>query len=410
METRIKKKLHIAVISIDYPPVCNSTAVQMRDLAGEMLNQGHEPLVIVPTVDFNGSAWKVDIVDGVTVIRIAAPNTRCSSYSKRVIAEFFVPFLMLYRLWKNPIITKKIDLVVWCSPIIFFGPLVWFLKRSNKCPAYLILRDIFPEWAVDLGLLRKGVIYGFFKIIANIQYKIADIIGVQSPLNLIYFEKWVKHRSKRVEVLYNWQTWASPNKGSVINIDKTILAGRKILVYTGNMGIAQGVDILVDFAKEMMYRKDIGFLFVGRGSKVKWLRSMVSTYGLNNTLIFDEIDPSEIPGLLVQCFVGLVVLDPRHRSHNIPGKFLSYLLVGLPVIARINADTDLEHLINKEGVGYAYSGKSLRVLREFVEEIIAYPEKYVQMSNHCKTLARRLFSPEQAVKQIIKSLDQRLDC
>src|SRR5204863_2592464 len=95
----------------------------------------------------------------------------------------------------------------------------------------------------------------------------------------------------------------------------------------------------------------------------------VASRGLTNTLFFDEIDSCEMPGLLSQCFIGLLTLDPRHKTHNIPGKFLTYLRAGLPVLARVNPGTDLAYLINNEGVGRAYDGDSDQPLLNFVEEV-----------------------------------------
>lgn len=377
-----------------------SAAVQMRDLAVEMLKQGHEPVVIIPTVDLDAS-WKTETMDGVTVLRLSAPRTRDINYYRRTIGELLLPFTTLYHLRESPFGKVRWDIAAWYSPTIFFGPLIWFLKRSSGCRTYLILRDIFPEWAVDLCLISKGPAYAFFKGVANIQYAVADLIGVQTRSNLGYLKHWVERRAKCVEVLHNWQA-PTPNIGSTINVDATQLAGRKIMVYIGNMGIAQGMDILIDLAQEMADLENIGFLFVGRGSEVARLKATVASRGLKNTLFFDEIDSNEMPGLLAQCFIGLLALDPRHHTHNIPGKFLTYLLAGLPVLARVNPGTDIAHLINNEGVGCAYDGESLRPLYEFISQMINQPEKYTGMSSRGLALAARMFSPDRVVRQITR--------
>jgi len=101
-------------------------------------------------------------------------------------------------------------------------------------------------------------------------------------------------------------------------------------------------------------RGDIGFLFVGRGSELPRLRVIARDRLLENVLFYDEVDSGEVPGLLAQCHIGLVALDLRHKTHNIPGKFLTYVQAGLPVLARINANNDLVGLIETEGVGRVY--------------------------------------------------------
>lgn len=393
---------HVALISTDYPPLRTSAAVQMHDLAVEMCSAGHSTVVMVPTVDLP-KAWKVETVDGVVLLRIRAPKTRDISYLRRTLNELSLPFLMLLRLRKSPFARMRWDVVAWYSPTIFFGPFVLYLKLISGCRTYLILRDIFPEWTLDLGLMRRGLAYAFFKAIAQIQYSVADVIGVQTESNLAYIDGWRRRSTKRVEVLHNWQ---SPAKdiGATIDLASTPLAGRKIAVYTGNMGMAQGMDVLVDLAAMLEHRKDVGFLFVGRGSEVVRLKQKVYDRGLTNILFFNEVDSREMPGLLKQCFIGLLALDPRHKTHNIPGKFLSYLLSGLPVLARVNPGTDLMKLINDEHVGQAFDSSFLEPQCQFIERLINNPLEYESMSRNGLALAKRMFSSTNAVNQIMACL------
>lgn len=341
----------------------------------------------------------MEVNDSVQVLRLAGPRTRDNSYLRRTVSELLLPFVMMRSLRKSPFRDTPWDLVAWYSPTIFFGPLIWLLKRASGCRTYLILRDIFPEWALDLGLFRKGPAYWFFKAIANFQYAMADTIGVQTPSNLVYLTDWAKRPGRHLEVLQNWQTPA-PDVGSSIAVAETPLAGRKIFVYIGNMGIAQGMDIFIDLAESLEHRHDLGFLFVGRGSEVLRLKAIVAARSLTNTLFCNEVDSREMPGLLAQCHVGLLALDPRHKTHNIPGKFLTYLLAGLPVLARVNAGTDLAQLIDDEGVGCVYVGESVDALRRFAEELSDSFAKYEAMAARGRALAERMFSPATAVRQI----------
>jgi glycosyltransferase involved in cell wall biosynthesis len=272
------------------------------------------------------------------------------------------------------------------------------LKQQSSCPAYLILRDIFPEWAHDLGLLRNGPVYAFLKAVANFQYSMADTIGVQTYSNLAYMSRW-SNGTRRLEVLHNWQTPAT-NVGSTIMVEKTALAGRKIFVYIGNMGVAQGMDILLDLAECLIERKDIGFLFVGRGSEAARLRTEVEERALTNTLFFNEIDSKEMSGLLAQCRVGLLSLDQRHKTHNIPGKFLTYLNAGIPILARVNQGTDLAYLIENKDVGYVYVGDQITEFKIMAEELIDDETLWQGLSVNCRRLGKDMFSSESAVSKI----------
>jgi len=170
------------------------------------------------------------------------------------------------------------------------------------------------------------------------------------------------------------------------------------------MGIAQGMDILLDLAETFRERQDVGFLFVGRGSESKRLFNHATDRRLGNVLFFDEIDPDEIPDLYSQCHIGMVALNPRHKSHNIPGKFVAYMQNGLPVLATINSGNDLSEIIRREDVGRVSENNSVDTLRLLAEDLLANLDKDTTMSSRCKKLFDRLFSVETAVKQITAGL------
>jgi glycosyltransferase involved in cell wall biosynthesis len=317
----------------------------------------------------------------------------------------WLPFAMYFNIRRSPFASANWDLLVWYSPPIFFGPLIAKLRRKskgkNKARTYLILRDIFPEWAVDLGLVRRGPVYLVFKAIAAFQYSVAQVIGVQTESNLHYLKKW-DCAPRRIEVLRNWLA-VTPDVGSSIVVRNTPLAGRKIFVYIGNMGVAQGMDIFIDLIHSLRDRTDIGFLFVGRGTEFARLEAEKASRDLSNALFFGEIDSSEIPGLLAQCHVGMVALHPDHKTHNIPGKFVSYVQYGVPVLARVNPDTDLMKLIETEQVGKVYVGNSVIELRKLAEQLMDDEGLRRSMSERGRELGRSMFSPAAAVQQIVAS-------
>jgi glycosyltransferase involved in cell wall biosynthesis len=206
--------------------------------------------------------------------------------------------------------------------------------------------------------------------------------------------------------LHNWLA-VTPDAGCSIAVERSALAGRKIFVYIGNMGVAQGVDIFVDLIESLRHRHDIGFLFVGRGSEFARLQAETARRELDNVLFFGEIDSLEIPGLLAQCHVGLLSLHPDHKTHNIPGKFVSYVRYGLPVLARVNRRTDLERLIEEQDVGRVHAGNSVDALRGLAEELADNDALRSAIAERGIQLGRSMFSPLNAAKQIIASLADR---
>ncbi len=395
--------MRIALIADTFPPFRTSGAVQLRDLACEFVRQGHSLTVMLPSSDLS-TPWLIEDFNGVQVLRLRAPKTKDINYVRRTINEFLMPFAMLHNLRKSPLAKQRWSGVVWYSPSIFFGPIASSLKKMSECKAYLIIRDIFPEWAVDMGLMSRGLAYRFFKMIANYQYSVADVIGIQAQGNEIYFRD---RKDCHIEVLQNWLTDA-PKMGCSISVASTVLAGRTIFVYAGNMGVAQGMNVLIDLAERLLNRADIGFLLVGRGSDVQRLREDAKARGLDNVIFFDEIDPTEIPGLYAQCHIGIVALDTRHKTHNIPGKFLSYMQAGLPVLASINPGNDLEEMILSEKVGRVCNDHSVDTLQrlaiDLLSDVTTTGKINWAVSERCKALSAKLFSPEVAVKQILSAL------
>jgi glycosyltransferase involved in cell wall biosynthesis len=394
----------IVLVADSYPPSRTSAALQLKDLALEFLRQGITPTVITSDSGMQDISALVEL-DGISVLRLKTPEHKNISRIRRAMAEILMPFFMIRNFRKSVLNSAHWDAIIWYSPTIFLGPFIYFLKRRNACPSYLILRDIFPAWALDLGLIRKGFVYYFFRIFERFQYSIADCIGVQASGNLDYFKSWPSLEHKKIEVLQNWLSSTPPSYCS-IDVSTLPISNRIIFVYAGNMGIAQGMVDLLVLAEALVKRDDIGFLFIGRGSDMELLRLDALNRGLVNTVFCDEIDADQIPGLYAQCHVGLIALDIRHKTHNIPGKFLSYLQSGLPVMAIVNHGNDIQSIIEQHEVGRATTDRSQENLEWMANSLIvelSLQER--EMSSRCKNLATKLFSPRVAVKQIVNALN-----
>jgi glycosyltransferase involved in cell wall biosynthesis len=395
--------MRIALIADTFPPLRTSGAVQLRDLSREFARQGHALTVFLPSPN-QEAPWLLEKFDGVEVLRLKAPRTKDIGYVRRTLGEFVMPFAMLRQFRKSPLATEQWDGVVWYAPSIFHGPLASALKSGSNCKGYLIIRDIFPEWAVDMGLMGRGLPYRFFDSVARYQYSVADVIGVQTPGNRGYFDQWQQQPGRKLEVLQNWLDKPA-QVHCPIRVNKTALAGRKVFVYAGNMGVAQGMDILLDLAEKLRHRTDVGFLFVGRGSDASRLKASAKDRELDSVLFYDEIHPDEIPDLYSQCSAGIVALDPRHKSHNIPGKFLTYMQSGLPVLANVNAGNDLAQMIRDEQVGQVCESNQVGELLHMTESLLIQIDSQAEaLPSRCRSLFEREFAVDRTVRQIVAAL------
>jgi glycosyltransferase involved in cell wall biosynthesis len=164
------------------------------------------------------------------------------------------------------------------------------------------------------------------------------------------------------------------------------------------------MDVLLELASLLRERSDLGFLFIGRGSEVPRLRSLAQQRGLANVHFHDEIDPATLPDLLRQCSVGLLALDRRHRSHNIPGKFLTYMRSGLPVLASVNQENDLVELIESYQVGASDVSGTAHALLPLVDQILLSLDKDPEVSKRCRACFAAHFSASAAAEKLVATL------
>ena len=389
--------MRLVLVADAFPPMRSSASIQLWDLAIEIRRLGHDIWVVVPSSDISHLSV-FEEMDGINVLRLKARKTKDIGYIKRTVNEFLMPFLMIKNYRASQANDYKWDGVIWYSPTIFLGPVAWYLKKKSRCKSYLILRDIFPKWAVDLGIIKKGPTYYFFKLFEAIQYYVADRIGIQSKSDLGYLRGWGSSLNSKNEILNNWLEDQS-DSGCSISIETTSLVGRKILVYAGNMGVAQNVHRLLDFAFNLRDYSNFGFLFLGRGDQVGQLKRSAQTLGLNNIIFIDEISPKEIPGLYNQCAVGMIALDPRHKTSNIPGKFISYMRAGLPVIALVNDGNELMEVISNFNLGIVCTELDEYNFQQALN--LLSHDDFTSISKNCRNFYIKNFLVQKSALQIL---------
>jgi glycosyltransferase involved in cell wall biosynthesis len=388
-----------------YPPFNSSAGMQMRDLAEEFLLGGHQILILTP--DMNGVlGCSLGIESGVNVIRLGTLKTKTSNLFQRAFAELTLPLFMIFNFSRSPISKLKFDGIVWYSPTIFFGLLIKYLKFKNNCRTYLILRDIFPDIAVDLGILKNRLVFKFFKILEFFQYSLADTIGVQSKANIEYLRHWTVQKKINLEVLNNWQSKRSGGKTFSLK-DKAILNDKKIIVYAGNIGVMQGFDLVLSLGESLALNDKWVILLIGRGTEVARLKNEVDRLHIKNIIFHDEVEPEEIADLLLQCDIGLLLLDPRLKTHNIPGKLISYMRAGLPILARVNSGNDLSALINEHQIGKVSEGDP-KVFLSYAKDLVNDESLRHFFGRNSKDKVEDLFGVHAAYKHIYHALTQKL--
>ena len=376
-----------------YYPSPKSSAKLVHDLAVECVRQGHEAAIAAPddTLDVPS---RESVEDGVTVLRVRTGRIKGASLWRRGWNELRLPAVM-WKAGRAFFEAKRADLVAYYSPTIFFGPLVRRLKRLWGCRAYLILRDIFPQWAVDAGTLRKGLPYLYFKRVERAQYAAADRIGVQSPGNLAYFQG----RGLPVEVLYNWASPVPPAPAREDYRKLWGLEGKTVFFYGGNIGVAQDVDNLLRLAAALEAEPRAAILLVGEGSEVPRLRELRRP----NLQVRDAVPQEEYAGMVGQFDVGLISLDRRLKTQNIPGKLLSYLAAGRPVLASVNPGNDLRSLIEDAGAGCVVENGDDAAFAAAARRLLE-PGPRREMGERGRALLTSTFSVEAAARRVLAAI------
>lgn len=396
--------MKLLLIVDDYLPQSTKVAAKMmHELAIEFQINGHEVSVLTP-IHSQKDSFSVNFIDGIKVLSFKSGKIKNIGKIKRAINET----LLSFNAWKsarNYFSNNYYEGIIYYSPSIFWGLLVKKLREIWNCNSYLILRDIFPQWALDNGLIRKNsLILYYFKTFERINYKNAGAIGVMSPSNLQFFKNTLKDISK-FEVLYNWSKIPTVQKPSGKFRKELNLENKVVLFYGGNIGHAQNISLLIDLSKQLMDMTNVHLLFVGTGDEVDYLISEKKKFNLSNITYLPPVNQNTYFELLNDFDIGLFSLHPDHKTHNFPGKILGYMSYSKPILGCVNYGNDLKDVINEANAGIIVDSNDISSFFLAAKSLIESESKRINMGKNGKKLLSSLFSVESACLQIVKSLE-----
>ena len=393
--------MRICLIIDDYMPESIKVgAKMMHELACEFTAQGHQVTVVTPSPKLEIKT-RIDTLDGVTVCRFRSGEIKNVGKIKRAINET----LLSYHAWKSfksYFEEHPHDLIVYYSPTIFWGKLTEKLKKLWNAQSYLILRDLFPQWAIDQGLIREdSKIEKYFRYFEKRNYAAADTIGLMSQKNLEWFER-TSHTDKRLEVLHNW---AANEPVDVVSDHKKKLGLEEKVVYFygGNIGHAQDMMNIVRLAKAMRNEEEAHFVLVGAGDEVELVRNSIRNEKLDNMTLLPAVSQEEFKQMLASFDVGLFTLHKEHSTHNFPGKLLGYMVQELPILGSVNAGNDLKEIVEDAKAGLVtVNGEDERLLENAIKLLDA--DYRNEIGRNARKLLESTFSVEAAAKQILERI------
>lgn len=397
--------MKLALIIDDYLPLSTRVGAKMfHELALELISCGHDVTVITPDVHLQKN-FSIGFYNGVKVWRFKSGALKDIGKTQRAINET----LLSYRAWKaikQHVNKDTFDGVIYYSPSIFFGGVVKKIKNRCQCPAYLILRDMFPQWVIDAGMMKAGsLIERYFRFFENKSYRQASHIGLMSDKNLEIFRQQNKEYS--CGVLRNWASLTPvslPENYSSLR-EKLNLKDKIIYFYGGNIGHAQDMPNLMRLAKRMMEHPRAHFLFIGQGDEVELINSLSKEWGLTNFTYLSSVDQDAFKCILSEVDVGLFSLSAKHSSHNFPGKLLGYMVQSLPILGSVNAGNDLLGIVNNKAGFIHYNGEDDRLYHSALL-LLQDDGLRNQLGSGANILLKEQFSVESIAQTIINKLEE----
>jgi glycosyltransferase involved in cell wall biosynthesis len=351
--------LKILYISGSFPEP-NKGSTIYTDLAEALNEAGHEITVVVYEQSINKKKSEMKKERGFDVLRIVTGNYFNVGLFQKGLTSLIIPILM--RMGINKYINNYlIDIILFEAPPVTNAGLIVWAKKKFKCQTYLMLKDIFPQNAVDLGIMkRNGLIFKYFEAMEKKLYKTADTIGCMSLANKQYLIKHNPFIIDKVELFPNTKKLNNSFKPS----DKNIMRERYsisneacVFVFGGNMGKPQYIDLLCATIKQCKNEENIFFLFIGSGTERFKLEQTINNNQIINAVVIESIPRNDYEQIIKECDIGLIVLDPRFTIPNFPSRILTFMEYAKPVLAATDKVTDIKDMIEEAQCGeWVWSG------------------------------------------------------
>lgn len=351
--------MNIIFISISSLPHISEHSISL-DLIHEFKKNGHDVYVLCSLDKNDERDTYLCEEDACKVLRVKIGKNKKANIIEKGITTVMLPKLYVSAV-KKYFSDVKFDLVVYPTPPVTQVETVEYIKKRDGAKSYLLLKDIFPQNAVDLGMMSKtgikGILYKYFRRKEKRLYAISDTIGCMSEANVNYvLEHNPEVPAEKVEVCPNsveMQDMEITEEEKTFMREKYNLPlNKKIFVYGGNLGKPQGIPYIIECLKTQITNEQAFFLIVGDGTEYSKLEKFIEEYSPSNVRLMKRLPKEDYDKLVAACDVGLVFLDYRFTIPNFPSRILGYMQAGLPILACTDKNTDVGKTITDGGFGW----------------------------------------------------------
>lgn len=396
--------MKVLFLMINFQDIRKGSPSLYSSLAKEFHENGHDVYVATILEKKYNEETRFENEGGLNVLRVKTGNMFNVNIIEKGITTITVAN-KLKKAIKKYFNNIKFDLIIYPTPPITFAPLANYMKKRDKAKTYLILRDIFPQNAKDLGMINNSVLFSYFRRKEKKLYEISDHIGCMSQGNIDYVLKHNEVPKEKLELLPNW---AKVDNYKAVDAQKYKakygLLGKTVAVFGGNMGKPQELEFLLELANLYKNRDDIAFLLIGNGTEKQKLINIAKEKGLKNVVIKDKIPRDDYESLVRSCDIGLINLNRNFTIPNIPSKTLSYFEAEIPVLASIDKNTDYGKILDEAKAGLWSITGDLENYRENFEKLLNNKELRKKMGGNGKKYLEENLTVEQAYNTIIKHL------
>lgn len=331
-----------------------------QDLMRTFEDHGHNVFVISPFERKKAEKTRLIQNGRCLILKLKIGNTQKTNLIEKGISTLLIEPTVIAGI-KRYFSDVRFDLVLYSTPPITFCNAISYVKRRDHARTYLLLKDIFPQNAVDIGILKEtgvsGLLYRFFQKKEKRLYAISDRIGCMSPANVEYV---LRHNPEippeRVEVCPNciavFDKSVDSETRKAIREKYDIPQDRTVFLYGGNLGKPQGIPFIIDCLRSQMNRTDVFFLIVGDGTEYGKLEAFLNSEKSQNVKLMRWLPKEDYDTMVAACDVGMIFLDHRFTIPNFPSRLLSYMQAKIPVLACTDPNTDIGKVIVDGGFGW----------------------------------------------------------
>ena len=399
--------MNILLVTDAYPPEIRSISYMMQELAEELILRGHKVTVVTCQPQYNLSvgdrAKKFDtfsVENNVGVIRVKTPPHHKVNFIRRGISQLMLSHLFLKKI--KMFVKEKVDAVIVYSPPLPLSMLGAKVKKVYGAKYLLNIQDIFPQNAVDLGIMKNKLLIKYFERMEKKAYRSADKVTSHTEGGKKFLVEKKGLAEEKVEVIYNWiDLDAFKNvKSTGIFREKYGLKDKFVFLFPGILGPSQNLELIIHAARRVIDLPDICFLFVGDGTEKEKLQKMVEEYNLQNVRFEPFVSQEEYPSLAKEMDVGIACLSSKNKTPVIPGKILGFMAGSIPIAAFLNKESDVHGMIKEAQCGYSVVSDNEEKAAGLVRKIFNEKDMLAYYGQNGYNYAAKYFSKKVCIDKI----------